>query len=102
MKHLIITAIVSLGLVAQSGTVSIEQQTHNGQAVAVVGSSPGDGSQQLSAQETRNAIGGENLTGCWAYMDAEGDIRGICCLDLWIIRICVDVNLSELKEFLGL
>lgn len=99
MKHLIITAIVSLGLVAQSGMVSIDQQMNTGQPMVAIGPSP-SGSQQLSGQEMSAAVGGENLTGCWGYIDALGDKHGICCVDLWLFKICVDVNASELERLL--
>ena len=100
MKHLIITAIVSLGLVAQSGIVSVDQQANTGQAIAAVGSGAGGGSQQLSAQETRSAIGGENLTGCWGYLDLLGDMHEICCLDVWIFKICIDLNVSAAERLI--
>ncbi len=99
MKHLITTAIVSLGLVAQSGMVSIDQQMNTGQAIAAVGSSPGDGSKQLSAEEAATLIGG-NGTGCIAYLDENLDTRVLCCLDLWIFSICFGVNVSAIERFL--
>lgn len=100
MKHLIIAAIVCVGLVAQSSVVSIDQQQDNELAIAVIGSSPGDSPQQLSADQMRTTIGGDNLSGCWSYKDEAGDVHGICCLDLWIITICVGVNVSEIERIL--
>ncbi|HCA78502.1 MAG TPA: hypothetical protein DEP53_02080 [Bacteroidetes bacterium] len=101
MKHLIITAIVCLGLVAQSSVVAVDQQADNGQAVAAIGSSPAAGSQQLTAQEMSMTIGGDNLTGCWGYTDEEGDYHYVCCVDLWIITICGGVNLSAFERLLN-
>lgn len=102
MKHLIIAAIVCVGLVAESSTVSIDQQQDNGQAIAVIGSSPGHSPQQLSTQEMKTTIGGDNISGCWLYKDEVGDVHGICCLDLWILTICVGVNVSEIQRILDI
>jgi hypothetical protein len=100
MKQLIIAAIVSLGLVAQSSSVSIDQQTGNGQAKVAVGSSPVDGSQQLGPREMSATVGGENLSGCWSYKDEFGDTHGICCVDLWVITVCAGVNWSAIERIL--
>ncbi len=99
MKHLIITAIVCLGLVAQSSVVSIDQQPDNGRAIAVTGTLDG-GPQPLGAQEMRATVGGDNLSGCWSYKDDAGDTHGVCCVDLWIITVCAGVNWSAIERLL--
>ena len=100
MKHLIIAAIVCLGLLAQSSTVTIDHPTGGGQAIAATGASPEGNAQQLNAQEMRATVGGENLTGCWSYKDEAGDTHGICCVDLWIITVCAGVNWSAFERLL--
>jgi hypothetical protein len=101
MKHLIITAIVLVGLVAQSSVVSIDQQTSNNQVLAAAGPSPVSASQQLSAQEMQAAVGGENLSGCYSYSDLAGDNHFVCCLDLWFITICGGINVSAFERLLS-
>jgi hypothetical protein len=100
MKHLIIAAIVCLGLLAQSSPVTIDHQTGGGQAVAAIGSSPEGNAQQLNAREMRATVGGDNVSGCWKFTDELGDVHGICCLDLWIITVCAGVNWSAFERLL--
>lgn len=100
MKHLIIAAIVCLGLVAQSSVVAVDQPLDNGLAISAIGSSPTNGSQQLTAQEMKTTVGGENSSGCWDYTDIDGDRHIVCCVDLWIITICAGVNVSAIERAL--
>jgi len=100
MKHFIIAAIVSLGLVAQSSDMSMNRHADNGQVVVATKAGFEGGLQQLNSQEMSATIGGENITGCWSYKDSNGDTHGICCVDLWIITVCVGVNWSEVERIL--
>ena len=100
MKHLIIAAIVFVGLVAQSSVVNIDHQTGVGQALAATGSSPESNSYQLNTQEMRTTVGGETSTSCWQYIDDDGDTHYVCCVDLWIITICAGVNWSAIERVL--
>ena len=100
MKHLIIAAIVCLGLVAQSSLVTLDHQTGGGQAIASTGSSPEGNSQQLNSQEMGTTVGGDVFTSCLSYVDDDGDTHYVCCVDLWIITICAGVNWSAIERVL--
>ena len=92
MKHLFFAATL-LAIAVQPAASPLDQPTVGAtEQIAAVGASPS--SEQLSIQEMTSAVGGENLTGCWQYADLGGDDHAICCLDLWLFSICVDVNLS--------
>jgi hypothetical protein len=101
MKHLIITATVCLGLVVQSAGPGVNPapQTNNGQSIASTLMSAQSNSQQLSATEMETLVGGD-ASGCWEYVDENNDRHGICCVDLWIITVCVGVNLSAIERLL--
>ena len=101
MKHLIIAAIVSLGLIAESSEVSIDRQTNQEQSIAAIASSPQSDAQQLSTQEMTAAVGGENITGCWEYIDIDGDKHAVCCVDLWIFSVCFGVNVSAVERLIN-
>jgi hypothetical protein len=101
MKHLIIAATVSLGLIAQSSEVSIDRQTNQEQSIAAIASNPQSDLQQLSAQEMTATIGGENITGCWEYIDIDGDKHAVCCVDLWIFSVCFGVNVSAVERLIN-
>jgi|GEM_PF-1285105 hypothetical protein len=101
MKHLIIAAIVliSVGVQPTSAPTLEPQSMQNEQILKV---SPIDeANQALSAPEMATIVGGDNLTGCWDYVDATGDLHIICCLDLWIFSICVDTNVGQIERWIG-
>ena len=101
MKHLIITAITCVALVGHSAGVAISstQPTNGGQFIASTPTNTQINSQQLSAREMETAVGGD-ITGCWSYVDGNGDEHGICCADLWLFTICFGVNLSAIERLL--
>jgi hypothetical protein len=100
MKHLIIAAIVCFGLIVRPSGVAIDRPLDNGSVITTAGSVAEGGAQQLSNQEMRTTVGGDNLTGCWTYVDESGDVHGVCCVDLWIITICGGVNWSAIERLL--
>ena len=101
MKHVMITAILSLGIVAQSSLVSVDQikPLDTGRAIETLALTSQAGPQQLTVKEAEVAVGGE-ATGCWTYLDEKGDTHGICCANLWIFSICVAVNVSAIERII--
>jgi hypothetical protein len=102
MKHLIIAAIVCFGLIVQPSGVAIDRPLDNGPAITTTGSVASGGTQELSNQEMKTTVGGDNLTGCWDYTAPDGDKHTICCLDLWIFTVCFGVNWSAIERALDI
>jgi hypothetical protein len=56
--------------------------------------------QALNDAEMNVAVGG-GMSGCFKAVDANGDLYGTCCVDLWIFTICVSVNYSAVERAIG-
>lgn len=100
MKHLIIAAIILVGVGIQptAATLPSFQPIQNEQIRAALPQSQSN--QALSTTEMATTVGGDNLTGCSAYIDPTGDLHYMCCLDLWIFSLCFDANIGRVGRWL--
>lgn len=102
MKTIIITALLSIvvfvrpELAPKGGDAQVDDGTRVATNAVAFSTAP----RILDEGETASMRGG-GIGECYSYYDANYDEHGICCLSLWLFRLCVDVNVSEVERFIS-
>lgn len=97
MKTSIIAAILAVGVLLrpQLTPAGNSSQPNNKTAEIVAVNQEQGGAQPLSSVEMNTIFGG--FATCYGEIDKNGtSVWVTCCLNLWIIKICVSVYLGEI------
>jgi hypothetical protein len=99
MKTFIIATILSVGVLLrpQMAPASSDKQIHD--QITTIGttnrSQPAE--RALNDLEMKGAHGA-GLAQCSHVLDASGDIYVSCCINLWLFRLCAEVNWSAVER----
>lgn len=95
MKRLIVAVIFSFGVVTGPSVVPVDRYQIRESGKSEESSVPGSGTnyRQLNAGETAKIAGG-GIEWCWTFYGDDADTYLICCADIWVMTICVGVNVS--------
>jgi hypothetical protein len=99
MKTLIIATILSVGVLLRPQTAPVEINRDDNQTVTMTGVVHATSAtlQTLSTQEMLSARGA-GLLECYGWRDQNNDSHAMCCVNLWLFRICFDVNVSDIER----
>jgi hypothetical protein len=102
MKTFIIATMLTAGVLLQPQAAPME---HNGQpsATTTVATTVGENQTNARTIETTElaSIRGGEAAACYTWYDENLDKHGMCCLNLWLFKVCLDVNESEIDRFLS-
>ena len=102
MKTFIIATILSVGVLLRpqmapgGNNAEITYATTVTSPSGIHGAAP-----RLLERGEAASIQGGGIAECYSYYDANYDEHGICCLNLWLFRLCVDVNVSDVGRFIS-
>jgi hypothetical protein len=101
MKTFMIATILSVGVLLRPDVAppSGKMQDHNQIAAIGTTTQTQQTGNSLSVVEMRGAQG-SGLFQCTTVLDASGDVYQSCCLNLWLFRICAEVNWSAITRLL--
>jgi hypothetical protein len=103
MKTFIIAVILTVGIFVQPQIAppgDRGQVTANAQAAASINVDRVD-SRVLASAEMQ-ALQGAGVLECHEELSSSGDWYVSCCADLWLFRLCVEVNWSAIQRVLPL
>ncbi len=99
MKTTIITTLLAVGMLLRPQPMPIADNGATLENQVAISATQQTAPQVLKTAEMNTAVG-SGLTGCFQQVAANGDVYGICCVDLWIFAICVSVNWSAIERLI--
>lgn len=102
MKTLIIATILSAGVFLRPSLAPVENSGQDDQKMTTtsVANATCATLQTLSTQEMQS-VRGSGILECYNWRDQNNDLHGMCCVNLWLFRICLDVNVSDIERFIN-
>lgn len=102
MKTFIIATILSAGVLlrpalAPSGNKVLTDENTTSSFLSVTGNA---NANPLLKTEMETLQGG-GIVECAGYIDTDGDRHEMCCLNLWIFRVCGDLNMSACQRLVS-
>jgi hypothetical protein len=102
MKTLIIATILFVGMLLRPQTVPVGS---NGEDISVVTSSGVVSANNATIEALRvdemESARGAGIFECAGWVDQNGDKHGMCCLNLWLFRLCAEVNISDIERLVS-
>jgi hypothetical protein len=101
MKTFIIATILSVGVLLRPEVAPAigDMQIHNQMASMGAAIQTQPTANVLDEAEMKGAQGG-GIFACHQELDASGDIYVSCCVDLWLFRVCFEVNWSAFQRMI--
>jgi hypothetical protein len=102
MKTLIIAAILSVGILLRPQVAPME---NSGEVNPKATNSVVVSNQKIIAsvleKSEMQSLRGAGILECYSWVDLQGDKHGMCCVNLWLFRLCGDVNVSEVERLIS-
>jgi hypothetical protein len=102
MKTFIIATMLTAGVLLQPQTATVGRcgQIDNKATISANNTLYNTASTVLEKAEMQS-LQGAGILDCYGWVDENGDRHGMCCVNLWLFRLCGDVNVSAVDRLLS-
>jgi hypothetical protein len=102
MKTLIIATILSAGVLLRPPMAPMETNCQGNQkAIAAKLASTTSGALQTLSTQEMQSTRGAGILECYNWTDQNKDSHAMCCVNLWLFKICLDVNVSDIERVIN-
>jgi hypothetical protein len=102
MKTFIIATILSVGVLLRPGMVPAAHDTRfSDNEATAVGLKEFHTSANILLAGDLEELRGAGIIDCYEYFDGDFDLHQMCCLNLWLFKICGDINISAVQRLVG-
>jgi hypothetical protein len=99
MKTFILAAVLSVGVLLRPEMAPVTSDSQPGNQTPPIGaiSQAQPTASSLGAMEMSRLQGG-GIVECHQSQDVGGDVYVSCCINLWLVRLCAEVNWSAVER----
>ena len=101
MKTFIIATILSVGVLLRPETATnVNGATIYSKEISTEIVEQFHPNEQPLTTDEMQSLKGAGIIECASYLDVDGDYHEMCCLNLWLFKICGDINLSAAERLI--
>ncbi|MCX6145353.1 MAG: hypothetical protein NTZ35_19275 [Ignavibacteriales bacterium] len=101
MKTFIVATLIVVGISLRPQTLpTLSDKQAHGQITTIGATNQYQAVARVLDDLEMKAAHGSGLFQCTTVLDASGDIYQSCCVNLWLFRLCAEVNWSAIQRLL--